>query len=120
MKRYIITLDAASRYARSAFGKFTYMAEHGRLVWQGKAFGDIAELAAAVTDASKFLRSYTGPLSHMSVAEVEEEEKAEGGNLKPESEVTGGQSAAASHSSFKSQPSSLEKPRRRKDHGNQD
>lgn len=89
--KYIITLEAASRYAQSNFGKFRYMAEHQRLVWRGEEISNIATLAETVNEAGKFLRSYTGPLSYMRVEEIEarsqepEERKEASG-----AEVTGG------------------------------
>jgi hypothetical protein len=58
--KFLVAIDAPSRYSRPPFGRFAYIQSQGRLVWRKEATGDIERLATLANEALEFLRGMSG------------------------------------------------------------
>jgi len=58
--KFIVAIDAPSRYSRPPFGRFAFIQSQGRLVWRKEATDDIERLATLTNEALVFLGSKFG------------------------------------------------------------
>lgn len=70
MKKYIVTLQTRSRFAKPKIGLFEWTKAHNRHVFRGKEAANCAELAALVNEAVDYLRRLNNPFLLMEVREV--------------------------------------------------
>lgn len=58
--KFVVAIDAPSRYSRPPFGRFAYVQSQGRLVWRKETAESAERLAELTNEALVFLRGMSG------------------------------------------------------------